>query len=214
VIVQHPVKDAGEPVAEAAPSPDLSKSKLRWPREIAEVLMSDRVSPLVQLLELLLKSMFVQGIVTFDVIPERLNQSAEVRADTSGLRIPTNQLTVPLQLRLDDRLQVRRIDQTNQQIGAFGIKITAEALEVRHEQHHVSLVDLLGRIPPAAARDPDRAVRVLDPVQFASPDPSPLLISLRRHLRIPIRPAIDSPDYIMNRLARPEESGLNLHPHS
>lgn len=133
MVAHHRVKDAGKPVANAPPLPHLGEAEFRGTSELAEVLVRDRVSPLVQFLELLWESMMALRVVRLDVVPERVNESAEIVADTAGLRIPLGQVELSVQRFLDNWPQIARIDLIDQELGALGIKIASEALEMRRE---------------------------------------------------------------------------------
>jgi hypothetical protein len=107
VVAHHLVKDSGQPVAGAAPMLNLSQAKLRENSGLAEILVGDRVSPIVQLLELPLELIMIMRVVKLDLIPEQLDQSAEVGANRTRLRIPSHQLAVPLELRVCEEIRIQ-----------------------------------------------------------------------------------------------------------
>jgi hypothetical protein len=180
VSTHHLVKDSGETITTDPPLLDSSEAKFRGAPEPGEILMSDCIAPLIQLHEVTPESLL--GVIGLYVGPELDIEPAEIRADTAWMGITLVQLTIPDEFRAEDRLQVKRSDQTDQDGHALVMKVAAESLEVRREQDDISLIDLLRRVPTTAARGTDRAVRVLDPIQLTLPGRSPLLVRFRRHL--------------------------------
>jgi anti-sigma B factor antagonist len=175
------VEHTGKLTTRHAPLPDLSELNSRRASEPGKVLVSDGIPPVVQLLEFPPQRPG-SGIVGLHFEPELDAKAVEIFLKVIEIRIPVVQPPPPEQIVPDDRLQVGRRSQTDQILHAFGMKVPAEALKVRREQHDVSLIDLLGRVPSAPACDTDRSMGMLDLVQSIFLDCSPALIGFRWHI--------------------------------
>jgi hypothetical protein len=124
-----------------------------------EVLMDDRVSPFVQIIEPSL-SCRVVGRVVLDFGPEIHSEPSEVRTNTTRLCIASIQLAAHQVLGPNNRLKKSRRDCVHHVIDALSMEIAAESLKVRREQDGVSPIDLLGRVTSSPSRSTDYGMRL------------------------------------------------------
>src|ERR1700720_3934814 len=85
-------------------------------------------------------------------------------------------------------------------IDALGVKVPTIALELRREQHGISLVDLLGRIPPTACGPPDGDMSLSDLVQGVRSRCHPPPVGNGGHRPVPPRAMVH--EHILPRLTR------------
>jgi hypothetical protein len=146
---QYLVERTSQTIAGTPPPPDLIQPKDRRttePDEV-EVLVDDRIPPIIQFFEQLHASQVLR-VMDFDFIPERDLETTEVRADAAGLSIATIQETAPSQLGSHQLLQCRRrCDRCQDVDNALAVKISTEPLELRRKQHSIRVIELLGIEP-------------------------------------------------------------------
>jgi len=90
VVAHHIIERPGQTLASDSPSPDLSQMESPL---ASEILVRDRISPIVQLQELPL-SHLVTRIVHFDLGPEVDAETAKICANAPRLGIEAFQLVV------------------------------------------------------------------------------------------------------------------------
>ncbi|HZW33562.1 MAG TPA: hypothetical protein VFF52_22775 [Isosphaeraceae bacterium] len=167
----------GSPLPDLLQPEDRGTTKLRF----LEVLVCDRVPPMIQFLEKL-HSRCILGVVRLDFVPEIDPQTIEVRIQIAGLSIATIQSAIPGEFIADQRQHVGRGENgPDQVIDAFGMKIATKPLELGRQQHGVSLIELLGVEPPTAPRAADGGVARRDLVQRLGSRRSPVLVCDRGH---------------------------------
>jgi hypothetical protein len=143
------------------------------PRRI-EVLVSDRVPPVVDELEMSLSS-WVQSMQGMHSGPEIHPEAAEIGAEVARRRISGIKLSSLGEPRAKDGLERPRLDRRGDHVCGLGMQVTTEPLELRRKHHEVRLVDLLRRIPTPAREATDRSVRSSYLVELLCSRPGPVL---------------------------------------
>ena len=155
VIIHRPV----ERVSQCADGPPPSASAHQVERGVSadrsEILVSDRVPPVDQLLQKLLASCMVRVACSTagqNWIPRRLKSWPVL----PWIRIALVRRSVPKELNAQEGPE-RSGPPSNNVIDAFGVKIATEPLKMRGEQSGIGVVDLPGRKTPARTGAADHA---------------------------------------------------------
>src|SRR5436305_1992867 len=108
--------------------------------------MSDRVTPLAQLLETILARL-VANVQVSDLGPEVQTEAVEIRAEVARVRIALIEFPILDKGLPTNILQRTQREGTHEVIRTFGMEVTAIALKVRRQQDRVSLDHLPSRVP-------------------------------------------------------------------
>ena len=108
-------------------------------------------------------------------------ESSEVGAEIARVRIASIELAMLDQVRADDVLHVVR-KMEHERLRHFGMKIAAEALELRRNEHRVRVIDLFRRAAPPRARTRDGSMRGFQLIEGSLPRGEPVVQRARRHV--------------------------------
>jgi hypothetical protein len=148
----HFIESPSQTPAGSPPTAHLPQSKGRCPAELArvEILVRDRVAPVIELLEVA-PAMSIPHLVAYHFGPEVDAKPTEICPEACGLGVPAVEVAAARELRLQQRPdRWRRCQGRHQGIDAFRMKVAAEPLELGRQQDCVGLVNLLGRKTTAA----------------------------------------------------------------
>jgi hypothetical protein len=144
-----------------------------------KILMSDRVSPSIQLLKPVL-TVLIAYIQILHFVPERKPELIVVSPNVSGIRITYHQLPV-LNKNIPERCsQKARWNALHEVVRTFRVQVTTVSLKLGREQNGVCLINLLSGITPSATRATDAPVGSFHLIEGGPPHGPP---SLQRHGR-------------------------------
>jgi hypothetical protein len=153
----HFVERTSQAIAGTPPSLNLLQPKNRLPTELCrdEVLVDDRIPPLVQVFEEVYSSC-VPRVIELDFIPEGHVKTTEVGANAAGLSIAAIEEAASSRFGSHHLSQYRRWRNPCQDVeDAFGMKVPTKPMELGRQQHGIGVIELLGVEPPAAPRPAD-----------------------------------------------------------
>jgi hypothetical protein len=159
----HFVEARGKIIAYPTPLPHLTKAKASHGQDPG-IVVGDRIPHRVELLQLA-APVRVAHIEHIDGISELQPKPVEVRSEVARIRIPRIELAILRKHRSNRVLDPHRRNRLYQEAHAFVVQFSTETLELRREQEHVGIVELLGPPAPAAGRSTDPAVGVLDLIE-------------------------------------------------
>jgi hypothetical protein len=118
-----------------------------------------------------------------DFGPELDAEPVEVRADGTRVGVATIQAAVQEKCTAKHGSQDGWGDSPHEIFYTFRVKIPAEPLKLRRQQHRVGVVDLLDCISAAWSRAADAPVGGLDFIEFRGPGCVPFSPRMRWHRR-------------------------------
>ena len=128
---QHFIEGHGQTIASCPPTPDVGDLKVIDAAKSMgiKVLVCNRISPLIQKLKSRLTSLIL-AVVGQDVLPKPESQSIEVGPDVTRIGVSVVELSPVDEFGLQNSGEVARTDGSNELVNAFGVKTTAESLEL------------------------------------------------------------------------------------
>jgi hypothetical protein len=176
------IERLGEVAAIPTPLSNDGKMKGRRTTQLrrVEVLMDDRVSPIVQSVERGFPSR-IRGMMALDFHPKGDSQSPEVGADTARLGVLTVQLPVQCEFSPNNWLQRPGCQGIRQMIDAFGMEVSAEPLKLGRKENGIGSIDLLSCITPSPVTSSDGGMGLGHFVESIRAANRPFLIRDRCH---------------------------------
>jgi hypothetical protein len=139
-----------------------------------KVMMSDRVSPGVQLLDPVLTSLIAHVQILY-FVPERNAESIVVFPNVPWIRIARIQLSVLYEHIAECSSQYTGWNALHEIARTFRVQVPAVPLKLGREQYGVCLIDLLSSVASSAAASTDTSMGGFHLIEFSPPHGSPVL---------------------------------------
>ncbi len=139
-----------------------------------EILVSDRISPLVKFLQRT-SSRRIWRTMSVHEYPESEIEATEIGTDIPGIGITSIQPPIKYETAADHTTVgwVRQLG--GERIGTFRVETATEPLKLRRQQQSVRLIDLLRRGPGSRTNPADRAMGGFEHVESRCTHGQPLL---------------------------------------